>query len=65
MKKNRIAEIVLLSSLINIALFICCYFIIQYTHSLTTLNSIITMIIVYIILAIISTIIIIKADEKN
>lgn len=60
MKKVRIAEIVLLSSLINIPLLSCFYFAMQYTHSSSTLNSILCMIVVYIIVSIISLFIIIK-----
>lgn len=65
MKKEKIAEIVLLSSLINIPLLICCYLTIQYTHSNSTLRSILIMIMIYIIVSIISIFVIIKNENKK
>ncbi len=63
MERRSLEELLLPASIISATITICCYFMVQYTHSDTTLRSLLIMAFFYIILAVICIVRIIKASQ--
>jgi len=63
MKKRSLEELLLPASIISATITICCYFIVQYTHSDAALRSLLIMAFFYMIVAVICIVRIIKTPR--